>query len=74
MLDIKILVDDSRLDKLERKISRLLENEVKTQCDGKFSESYAHQNMSIDKCLDDVMEQIKNQIIWQKQAIDRGLL
>lgn len=74
MLDIKILVDDSRLDKLERKISRLLENEVKAQCDGKFSQSYAYQNMSIDKCLDDIMEQIKNQIIWQKQAIDRGLL
>lgn len=74
MLDIKILVDDSRLDKLERKISRLLENEVKAQCDGKFSGSYAYQNTSIDECLDDIMEQVKNQIIWQKHAIDRGLL
>lgn len=74
MLDVKILVDDARLDKLQRRIVRMLEREVKTQCDGKFSESYAHQNMSIDKCLDDVIEQIKNQIIWQKHAIDHGLL
>lgn len=71
---VKILVDDSRLDKLERKISRLLENEVKTQCDGKFSESYAYQNTTISTQVKDIMEQIKNQIIWQKQAIDRGLL
>lgn len=74
MLDIKILVDDARLDKLQRRIVRMLEREVKTQCDGKFSESYAYQNMSIDERLDDIMEQIKNQIIWQKHAIDHGLL
>lgn len=71
---VKIIVDDDRLDKLQRRIVRMLEREVKTQCDGKFSESYAYQNMSIDKCLDDIIEQIKNQIIWQKHAIDRGLL
>ena len=71
---VKVIVDDDRLDKLQRRIVRMLEREVKTQCDGKFSQSYAYQNMSIDKCLDDIMEQIKNQIIWQKHAIDRGLL
>lgn len=71
---VKVLVDNDRLDKLQRRIVRMLEREVKTQCDGKFSESYAYQNMSIDKCLDDIMEQIKNQIIWQHHAIDRGLL
>lgn len=71
---VKVLVDDDRLDKLRRRIVRMLEREVKTQCDGKFSESYAYQNMSVDKCLDDIMEQVKNQIIWQKHAINRGLL
>ena len=71
---VKVIVDDDRLDKLQCRIVRMLEREVKTQCDGKFSQSYAWQNMSIDKCLDDIMEQIKNQIIWQKHAIDRGLL
>ena len=74
MLDIKIPVDDSRLDKLERKISRLLENEVKAKCDGKFSESYAYQNTTISAQVKDIIEQIKYQIIWQKQAIDRGNL
>lgn len=67
-------VDKTRLDKLQRRIVRMLEREVKTQCNDKFSESYAYQNMSIDKCLDDIMEQIKNQIQWQQQAIEKGLL
>ena len=71
---VKVLVDDDRLDKLRRRIVRMLEREVKTQCDGKFSGSYAYQNTSIDECLDDIMEQVKNQIVWQKHAMDRGLL
>ena len=67
-------VDKTRLDKLQRRIVRMLEREVKTQCDGKFSQSYAYLNMSIDKCLDDIMEQIKYQIQWQQHAIEEGLL
>ena len=67
-------VDKARLDKLQRRIIKMLEREVKAQCDGKFSESYAYQNMSIDKCLDDIMEQVKNQIQWQQNAIEKGLL
>ena len=71
---VKVLVDNDRLNKLEHKISRLLENEVKAQCDGKFSESYAYQNTTISAQVKDIIEQIKYQIIWQRQAIDRGNL
>ena len=71
---VKIIVDDDRLDKLRRRIVRMLEREVKAQCGGKFSESYAYQNMSVDKCLDDIMEQVKNQIQWQQHTIEEGLL
>lgn len=73
---VKIIntVDRARLNKLQRRITRMLEREVKAQCDGKFSESYAYQNMSIDGHLDIIMEQIRNQIQWQQHAIEEGLL
>lgn len=67
-------VDEARLNKLRRHIVKMLEREVKAQCDGKFSESYAYQNMTIDKCLNDIMDQIKYQIQWQQLAIEEGLL
>ena len=73
---VKIIhtVDRARLNKLKHRIIKMLEREVKTQCDGKFSESYAYQNMTIDKCLDDIIEQIRYQIQWQQHAIEEGLL
>lgn len=67
-------VNEVRLNKLQRRIIKMLEREVKTQCNGKFSESYAYQNMSINGHLDIIMEQIRNQIQWQQHAIEKGLL
>lgn len=76
LTSVKVIhtVDEARLGKLERRINRMLEREVKAQCDGKFSQSYAYQNTTISAQVEDIIEQIKYQIRWQQHAIEKGLL
>ena len=58
--------------KLCKKVWKMLEKHIVSEC-GNFDDSYAYQNTNVTELTHGIIQQVRNQIQFQKQMKSLGL-